>query len=158
MAAPTIKVAEAQGAARRTQLDEVLAEVRAREERIQTERVQRRKQNRQPPQDGGASFATFDAEDPDEPNSLKEALNSPSADEWRAALKEEFDSIKKMGVYELVPRSAVPKGRTIMKGRPVSCKKRNKLGEVIRHKARWVCKGYSAVFGQDYNKTTLPTA
>src|SRR3954470_7853064 len=122
--------------------------------------MQRREQNchSQPPQDEEASFAVFNAEDPDEHNSLEEALNSPSADEWCAALKEEFESIKQMGVYELVPRSAVPKGRTIMKGRPVFRKKRDELGEVVRHKARWVCKGYSAVFGQDYNKTTSPTA
>ena len=63
-----------------------------------------------------------------------------------------------MGVYNLVPRDTVPKGRTIMKGRPVYRKKRDELGEVVWHKARWVCKGYSAVFGQDYNKTTSPTA
>jgi hypothetical protein len=69
------------------------------------------------------SLATFEADDPDEPDSLAEALSSPSATEWHAALEEEFDSIKRMGVYKLVPRSAVPTGRTIMKGRPVFRKK-----------------------------------
>jgi hypothetical protein len=154
--APTAKAAETRGIARQTRLDDALAGVRAGGERLQAERARRREQN--PPGNAPMSLATFEADDPDEPDSLAEALSSPSATEWRAALEEEFDSIKRMGVYKLVPRSAVPAGRTIMKGRPVFRKKRNELGDVVRHKARWVCKGYSAVFGQDYNKTTSPTA
>ncbi|KDQ06825.1 hypothetical protein BOTBODRAFT_97137, partial [Botryobasidium botryosum FD-172 SS1] len=30
--------------------------------------------------------------------------------------------------------------------------------EPVRSKVRYVCKGYEAVFGRDYNKTTSPTA
>ncbi|PCH36807.1 hypothetical protein WOLCODRAFT_50774, partial [Wolfiporia cocos MD-104 SS10] len=35
--------------------------------------------------------------------------------------------------------------------------KHDELGNPIRFKARWVCKGYEAVFGQDYHHTSSPT-
>lgn len=95
--------------------------------------------------------------DPDEP-SEKEALSGPDEAHWRAAMREELEGIKEMGVYELVPRSSVPKGRKIMKGRMVFRKKRNAGGYIMRYKAHWVVKGYAGVFGQDYTKTTSPTA
>ena len=34
----------------------------------------------------------------------------------------------------------------------------NATGAVVRYKARWVCRGFEAVYGQDYTKTTSPTA
>lgn len=95
---------------------------------------------------------------PDEPDTLSEALNGPEAAKWCASLEEEFDGIRKMGVFKLVPRDSVPKGRKILKGRPVFKKKHDETGAVTRFKARWVVKGFAAVYGQDYTKTTSPTA
>ena len=94
---------------------------------------------------------------PDEPKSVKEALASEDASHWSAALQEEFASIKSMGVYKLVPRSAAA-GHRVMKGKPVFVCKRDENGVVVRYKARWVCQGFEAVYGQDYTKTTSPTA
>ncbi|KIJ61797.1 hypothetical protein HYDPIDRAFT_54554, partial [Hydnomerulius pinastri MD-312] len=45
-----------------------------------------------------------------------------------------------------------------MKGKPVFKLKRDEHGKPSRFKVRWVCKGYTAVYGQDYTKTTSPTA
>jgi Reverse transcriptase (RNA-dependent DNA polymerase) len=98
-----------------------------------------------------------DLEYPDDPASLQEALDSSEADDWRKAMAEEFASIKEMGVYKLIPRSDVPKGRKIMKGRPVFHRKRDHTGQVIRYKCRYICRGFSAVYRQDYTKTTSPT-
>ncbi|KDQ11611.1 hypothetical protein BOTBODRAFT_46365 [Botryobasidium botryosum FD-172 SS1] len=53
-------------------------------------------------------------EGPDEPANLREALESPHAKEWQAAYNDEFKSIKDMEVYELIPRSEVPKGQKVM--------------------------------------------
>ncbi|PCH35438.1 hypothetical protein WOLCODRAFT_46348, partial [Wolfiporia cocos MD-104 SS10] len=37
------------------------------------------------------------------------------------------------------------------------CLKRDENCAPVRFKVRWVCKGYEAVFGQDYNQTSSPT-
>jgi hypothetical protein len=95
---------------------------------------------------------------PPEPLSVKEALASPEAELWREALREEFAAIKAMNVYKLIPRSSVPAGRRILKGKPVFKRKLNESGEVTRYKARWVAKGFLQIFGQDFEETTSPTA
>jgi hypothetical protein len=45
-----------------------------------------------------------------------------------------------------------------MKGCPVFKLKHDQHGLPVRFKARYVCRGYSAVWGQDYTKTSAPTA
>ncbi|KAG2337264.1 hypothetical protein BDR05DRAFT_895546 [Suillus weaverae] len=45
-----------------------------------------------------------------------------------------------------------------MKGCPVFKLKRDQHGATACFKACYVCKGYSAVWGQDYTKTLAPTA
>jgi hypothetical protein len=89
---------------------------------------------------------------------LKQALSGPEREKWREALIEEFAAIQKMGVYHLVRRRDVPAGRRILKGKAVFKRKRNEAGDIIRWKARWVVKGFLQVFGEDYSKTTSPTA
>jgi len=97
-------------------------------------------------------------EQPDDPSTYTEAMASEHASEWTAALKEEFDSLRDLGVYQLVPRSSIPPGRKVMKGRPIFKLKCDQHSNPIRFKARYVCRGYSAVWGQDYTKTSAPTA
>lgn len=92
-----------------------------------------------------------------DPTSLKDALASPFAAQWRSALEEEFSSIKSLGVYNLIPRGDVPGNRRIMHGKPVFRLKMDENGAPVRFKVRWVCKGYEAVWGQDYYSTTSPT-
>jgi hypothetical protein len=92
---------------------------------------------------------------PQDPRSVAEALRSPKAAEWSEAMQEELKSIKDMGVFTLVSRSAVPKGRKVMKGKFVFKTKRDFAGQVSRYKARYFLLGHN---GQDFNKTTSPTA
>ena len=47
---------------------------------------------------------------PDDPQSLAEAMTSPAAKDWKAAMKEEFDVLRDSEVYKLMPHSAVPAG------------------------------------------------
>jgi hypothetical protein len=89
---------------------------------------------------------------------LKQALSGPEKEQWRQALIDEFASIRKMGVYRLIHRRDMPAGRRILRGKAVFKRKRNEVGDVIRYKARWVVKGFLQVFGEDYTKTTSPTA
>ena len=45
-----------------------------------------------------------------------------------------------------------------MQGRPVFKLKRDEHGNPSCFKAWYVCRSYSAIYGQDYTKTTSPTA
>lgn len=101
----------------------------------------------------------IDAEFPDDPASFQEAMASPDADKWLAACKEELASIMALDVYDLVPRNEASEagGRRIMKGKFVFRVKRDEHGAAIRWKVRFVAKGYEAVYGVDYKKTTSPT-
>ncbi|KAG2343432.1 hypothetical protein BDR05DRAFT_860263, partial [Suillus weaverae] len=44
-----------------------------------------------------------------------------------------------------------------MKGRLVFKLKRDQHGKPAHFKAHYICKGYSAIWGQDYTKTSVPT-
>lgn len=63
-----------------------------------------------------------------------------------------------MGVYKLVPRSEVPAGQKVRSGRPVFKIKRDENGKIVRFKVRLVFRRYEQIQGQDYSKTTSPTA
>lgn len=104
-----------------------------------------------------AASLQIDGDYAGDPTTLREALSGPHAAQWSAALQEEFTSIRKMGVYKLIPRSAVPSGNRIMHGKPVWCLKRDENGDPVHFKARWVIRGFEAVYGQDYTRTTLLT-
>ncbi|KAG1875761.1 hypothetical protein F4604DRAFT_1492266, partial [Suillus subluteus] len=64
----------------------------------------------------------------DDPSTYAEAMASLDAASWTTALQEEFNSLRDLGVYKLVPCSSVPQGRKIMKGRPVFKLKRDQHG------------------------------
>ena len=90
-----------------------------------------------------------------EPKQYKDAIQSPEAQEWKKAMKEEMDSMERLGVWKVVPR---PKGVATLKGRWVY---KNKLGDnnqLIRRKARFVAKGFQQVYGRDFFETHSPVA
>jgi hypothetical protein len=105
---------------------------------------------------GFAADDDFDAEYPDEPATLEEALASEDAPKWLAGCREELASIEKLGVFKLVAR-AQSIGRKVLKGKFVFRVKRDATGKPIRWKVRFVAKGYEAIYGVDYKKTTSPT-
>ena len=53
---------------------------------------------------------------PDEPT-FREAMNSPDTAKWTLGIQDELKSLKEMGVYRLIPRSDVPTGRKILRGK-----------------------------------------
>lgn len=141
-----------------SRLERAIAESAASAERVQAERAARRDPFWTSAVDETyAAVLQLDSDYSGDPATLAEALAGPFAGQWKAALDEELAGIQSMGVYVLVPRSAVPAGRKIMRGKPVFRLKRNEAGEPMRFKARWVVRGYEAVFGLDYDKTTSPT-
>ena len=81
-----------------------------------------------------------------EPIDVEEALQEP---QWIQAMKKELSSIKKNNTWDLVN---LPKGK-----RPIAVKwvfkvKKNPTGEVVKHKARLVTKGFLQRESVDYGE------
>jgi len=87
-----------------------------------------------------------------EPISYAEAKDDPA---WQAAMKEELRAVERNGTWELVsPRAG---------HRPISLKwvyklKKDEKGDVIKHKARLVARGFVQQEGVDYEDVFAPVA
>jgi hypothetical protein len=89
----------------------------------------------------------------DEPQTLKEALDGPDAAKWRMALKREYFAIQRKKTWTLVKRSAVKGGQRVLRGKLVFKKKRDKNGNILKYKVRWVVRGFEQQYGKDYDQT-----
>lgn len=85
----------------------------------------------------------------DEPT-YKQAMEAPDAEEWKKAMKVEFDSLVQHNVGKLVPK---PLDARVIGGMWVLKKKRDENGVVLKYKARWVCFGNCQVAGVDFHDT-----
>eukprot|EP00253_Pinus_taeda_P023860 PITA_23860 len=70
-------------------------------------------------------------------------------------MDEELEKIEKNNTWELVPR---PKDKNVIGTKWIFKNKLNENGEVIRNKARLVCKGYAQQEGIDFEETFAPVA
>ncbi|CAI5462056.1 unnamed protein product [Closterium sp. Yama58-4] len=86
---------------------------------------------------------------------VKEALASEKGAAVKAAMEEEIRSLIGMGTWELVER---PRGVNIMKNRWVLTTKYRIDDTVEREKARLVVKGFTQVYGADYDETYSPVS
>ncbi|CAI5470474.1 unnamed protein product [Closterium sp. Yama58-4] len=84
---------------------------------------------------------------------VKEALASWKGPAVKAAMEEEIRSLIAMGTWELVER---PPGVNVMKNRWVLTTKYHIDDTVEREKARLVMKGFTQVYGADYDETFAP--
>ena len=89
----------------------------------------------------------------DEITSLREAKQSEDWPEWEAAMGDELQLLTEKGTWELVEK---PVGATLIPNKWTFLKKRNKEGDVVRHKARLVVKGCAQRPGYDYIETYSP--
>eukprot|EP00253_Pinus_taeda_P008857 PITA_08857 len=70
-------------------------------------------------------------------------------------MDEELEPIEKNNTWELVPR---PKDKNVIWTKWIFKNKLNENGDVIRNKARLVCKGYAQQEGIDFEETFAPVA
>ena len=59
----------------------------------------------------------------------------------------------KNATWKLVKRAEVPKGKNILQGKWVFDDKRDENGNLIKYKARFVAKGFTQKYGEDYTET-----
>ena len=84
----------------------------------------------------------------------QEAIESSESENWKAAMREEMDSLIENETFTL---TTLPEGRNSVGGRWVYTIKEGSDG-ARTYKARYVAKGYSQVRGVDYQETFAPTA
>ncbi|GKD10648.1 retrotransposon protein, putative, ty1-copia subclass [Tanacetum coccineum] len=100
------------------------------------------------------AFVAAEEEDTHEPLTYQEAVSCEDSSKWKAAMKEEMDSLRKNKTWELVDH---PAGQKL-----VSCKWLFKIKEGIegvqkpRYKARLVARGFTQRAGIDYNEVFSP--
>lgn len=88
-----------------------------------------------------------------EPKTYKEAMASLDKDKWIQAMKEEYDSLMQNGTWKL---TRLPEGRKPLKNKWIFKIKYRQDGSIERYKARLVIKGYSQIYGIDYDQTYAP--
>lgn len=89
----------------------------------------------------------------DLPESFKAALTHPEREQWIEAAKTEMDDLHRGNVFELVTRTP---DITPIPCRWVFNRKRDKYGNIIRHRGRVVAKGFKQRFGVDFYEIFSP--
>jgi hypothetical protein len=74
---------------------------------------------------------------------------------WQDAMTEEYQSIMKNDVWDIVPR---PEGKSVVTSKWIYKIKYAADGSVEKYKARFVARGFSQVEGIDYEETFAPVA
>ncbi|CAI7766227.1 unnamed protein product [Closterium sp. NIES-54] len=99
------------------------------------------------------AFVFSPVEMPGEPATLKEALESSDAEEWKKAMESELKSIEENGTWELVE---LPKGRKAITSMWLFKIKSDADGKIECYKSRLVAKGYQQKEKVDYKELFAP--
>lgn len=84
-----------------------------------------------------------------------EAISSPEGEQWKNAMKSEYDALMKNNTWTLVD---YPKNHKVVDSRWILRKKYKADGTVERYKARVVAKGFTQTPGVDFGETFSPVA
>ncbi|KAG8926805.1 hypothetical protein FRC01_008347 [Tulasnella sp. 417] len=88
-----------------------------------------------------------------DPRSYREALSSPDAKQWEDSIQAEYNSLVKMGTFEIVD---LPPGRKAIPSTYVFKEKKGPNGETLKFKTRIVARGDMQKKGEDFDKVFAP--
>jgi hypothetical protein len=91
------------------------------------------------------------------PSTFAQALATPEAEQWIAAVRSELSSFLQNNTYSALPDGRVPRGRYPVPGRFVLRIKRLADRSIDKFKARVVAKGFMTRKGVDYFESFAPT-
>ena len=97
----------------------------------------------------------FLATDGDDPRTVKQAMRSPAAMQWKDAMESEYKALMKHETWKLVD---LPDGANLVGCKWVYKTKRTASGEIDRYKSRLVAQGYSQEKGIDFDEVFAPVA
>jgi hypothetical protein len=80
-------------------------------------------------------------------------MSRPDAVQWQIACAKELDLFKHIKLYEVVDH---PTNHKVIDSKWVFILKRGPDGEIAKHKARIVAKGYTQIEGLDYDEMFAP--
>jgi len=86
-----------------------------------------------------------------EPETFKEAMMSKDSEKWTEAIKSEFDTMRKLGVWHKVKKETMGQGKKGLGTKWVF--KRKNDGQ---YRARLVAKGYNQIPGVDFTESHSP--
>lgn len=89
----------------------------------------------------------------DDPMRIEDLPGRNDYKKWESAMNEEMASLNENNTWDLIH---LPKGKKVIKTKWVFKTKRDVDGNVIRHKARLVVKGFTQRYGIDYDQTYSP--
>ena len=118
----------------------------------ETLETQRPRRERKIP-DRYGDWVMYAAGEDDDPKTMEEALSSSEKEEWKAAMRNELESLHKNDVWDIVE---LPEGRKAVGSKWVFKRKRDADGNIERHKARLVAQGFTQKSGIDYDETFCP--
>lgn len=84
------------------------------------------------------------------PRNITRALKSPI---WRKAMDDEVHTLQKNGTWNLVPSSS---SQNVVGCKQIFRIKKDKDGNIIHYKARYVARGFTQRAGIDYGETFSP--
>ena len=86
-----------------------------------------------------------------EPSSFKQVVNHKK---WNDAINEEYQSIMKNGVWEIIPR---PEDKFVVTSKWIYNIKHEAVGSIYMYTAIFVARGFSQLECIDYEETFSPT-
>jgi hypothetical protein len=87
-----------------------------------------------------------------------EAMASNECKYWIASAQDEIHSLEDLKVFILVPRSDIPTGQRVLRGKLICKCKQDDASKVVRYKVHYFAKGFAQQYGINYDKTTAPTS